>query len=161
MKLLITQFFQPPVTSSLYGPNILLSTLFSNTLSLCSSLNGRDQVSQPYRTKGKTDVRIPILNYGFVTFQSLPTFRQATGQYRFQEHSPFPLHRSPSTYMPRWYPQTPPVRFTIRVPYSLFLFPHARGRIPPETSHRLTPETVSQNVVLCSLLPDPSTCMRL
>jgi hypothetical protein len=28
-------FLQPPVTSSLFGPNILLSTLFSNTLSLC------------------------------------------------------------------------------------------------------------------------------
>jgi hypothetical protein len=33
--------------SSLFGPNILLSTLFSNTLSLCSSLNVRDQVSHP------------------------------------------------------------------------------------------------------------------
>jgi hypothetical protein len=32
---------QPPVTSSLLGPNILLSTLFSNTLNLCSSLNVR------------------------------------------------------------------------------------------------------------------------
>jgi hypothetical protein len=33
-KLLVVQF--SPVTSSLFGPNILLSTLFSNTLSLCS-----------------------------------------------------------------------------------------------------------------------------
>jgi hypothetical protein len=33
-----------PVASSLLGPNILLSTLFSNTLSLCSSLSVRDQV---------------------------------------------------------------------------------------------------------------------
>jgi hypothetical protein len=32
-----------PVTSSLLGPNVLLSTLFSNTLSLCSSLSVRDQ----------------------------------------------------------------------------------------------------------------------
>jgi hypothetical protein len=31
----------------------LLSTLFSNTLSLCSSLNARDQVSHPYRSTGK------------------------------------------------------------------------------------------------------------
>ncbi|PNF43097.1 hypothetical protein B7P43_G02301, partial [Cryptotermes secundus] len=46
-------FLQPPVTSSLFGPNILLNTLFSNTLSLCSSLNVRDQVSHPYRTTGK------------------------------------------------------------------------------------------------------------
>jgi hypothetical protein len=33
--------------------NILLSTLFSNTLSLYSSLNVKDQVSHPYRTTGK------------------------------------------------------------------------------------------------------------
>jgi hypothetical protein len=41
----LCSFRQPPVTSSLFGPNILLSTLFSNTLSLCSSLDVRDQVS--------------------------------------------------------------------------------------------------------------------
>jgi hypothetical protein len=34
-------------------PYILLSTLFSNTLSLCSSLNVRDQVSHQYRTTDK------------------------------------------------------------------------------------------------------------
>jgi hypothetical protein len=38
-----------PVTSSLFDPNILLSTLFSNTLSLYSFLKVRDQVSHPYR----------------------------------------------------------------------------------------------------------------
>jgi hypothetical protein len=37
-------------TSSLLGPNTLLNTLFSNTLSLRSSLNVSDQVSHPYRT---------------------------------------------------------------------------------------------------------------
>jgi hypothetical protein len=42
-------FFYSPVTSSLYGSNILLRTLFSSTLSLCSSLNVRDQVSHPYK----------------------------------------------------------------------------------------------------------------
>ena len=41
------------VTSSLLGPNILLNTLFSNTLSLCSSLNVSDQVSHPYKTTGE------------------------------------------------------------------------------------------------------------
>jgi hypothetical protein len=50
MKLLIKQFSPTPVTSSLFGPNILLSTLFSNTLSLYSSFNVRDQVSHPYTT---------------------------------------------------------------------------------------------------------------
>jgi hypothetical protein len=37
------------VTSSLLGPNILLTTQFSNTLSLCSCLSVRDQVSHPYK----------------------------------------------------------------------------------------------------------------
>ena len=37
-----------PVISSLLAPNIFLSTLFSNTLNMCSSLNVRDKVSQPY-----------------------------------------------------------------------------------------------------------------
>jgi hypothetical protein len=49
----LRSFHQPLITSSLFGPNILLSTLFSDTLSLCFSLNVRDQVSHPYRTTGK------------------------------------------------------------------------------------------------------------
>jgi hypothetical protein len=36
--------------------------MFSNTLTLCSSLNVRDQVSQPYRTTGKIIV-LYILNF--------------------------------------------------------------------------------------------------
>ena len=46
----LCNFFHSPVTSSLLGPNIILNTLFSNTLSLRSSLNVSDQVSHPYRT---------------------------------------------------------------------------------------------------------------
>jgi hypothetical protein len=38
---------------SLLGPNILLSTLFSNILSLRSSLSMSNQVSHPYKTTGK------------------------------------------------------------------------------------------------------------
>jgi hypothetical protein len=49
----LCSILHPPVTPTLFGPNILLSTLFSNTLSLCSYLNVRDQVSHPYRTTGK------------------------------------------------------------------------------------------------------------
>jgi hypothetical protein len=45
--------FLPPTTSSLFCQNILLSTQFSNTLSVCSSLNVRDQVSHPHKTAGK------------------------------------------------------------------------------------------------------------
>jgi hypothetical protein len=37
-----------PVTSSLLGPNILLNTLFSNTLSLRSSVSVSDHVSHLY-----------------------------------------------------------------------------------------------------------------
>jgi hypothetical protein len=40
-------FFQPPIISSFFSLNILLSILFPNTLSLCSFLNARDQVSHP------------------------------------------------------------------------------------------------------------------
>ena len=38
-----------PVTSSLIVPNILLNTMFSNTLSFLSSRNVNDQVSHPYK----------------------------------------------------------------------------------------------------------------
>ena len=37
-----------PLTSSLLGPNILLNTIFSNTLSFLSSRNVNDQVSHPF-----------------------------------------------------------------------------------------------------------------
>ena len=40
----LCNFLHSPVTPSLLGPNILLNTLFSNTLSLCSNLNVSDQV---------------------------------------------------------------------------------------------------------------------
>jgi hypothetical protein len=60
----LRNFLHSPVTSSLFGPNILLNTLFSNTLSLCSSLNVRDQVAHPYRTKGKIkDYHILIFTF--------------------------------------------------------------------------------------------------
>ena len=53
-----------PVTSSLLGPNILLNTIFSNTISFLSSLNVNDQVSHPYKTTGKIIVLyILILHY--------------------------------------------------------------------------------------------------
>ena len=42
-----------PVTSSLLVPNILLNTMFSNTLSFLSSRNVNDQVSHLYKKTGK------------------------------------------------------------------------------------------------------------
>jgi hypothetical protein len=50
----LCSFLYSPVTSSVLGPNILLNTLFSNTCSLRSSLNVRDQISHLYKTIGDT-----------------------------------------------------------------------------------------------------------
>ena len=49
-----------PVTSFLLGPNIILNTMFSNTLCFLSSRNVSDQVSHPYKTTGKIIV-IPVM----------------------------------------------------------------------------------------------------
>jgi len=49
----VCSFLHSPVTSSLLGTNILLNTLFSNTLGLRSTLNVSDQVSHPYTATGK------------------------------------------------------------------------------------------------------------
>jgi hypothetical protein len=63
---------------SLLGPNILLSTLFSNTLSLCSSLSVRDQVyillkiHRSFTCREKTifcdtGVRQPLIRHNILT----------------------------------------------------------------------------------------------
>jgi hypothetical protein len=44
--------FGEEYTSCLLGPNIFLSTLLSNSLIQCSSLNVTDQVSHPHKTAG-------------------------------------------------------------------------------------------------------------
>ena len=49
----LRSFLHYLLTSSLLSLNILLTTLLSNTASLRSSLNVGDQVSHPYKTKGK------------------------------------------------------------------------------------------------------------
>ena len=60
----LCSFLHSPVTSSLLGPNILFRTLFSNTLSLRSSLNVNNKVSHPYNTIDKTiDLCILIFIY--------------------------------------------------------------------------------------------------
>ena len=67
----LCSFLPSPVTLSLLGPNILLSTLFSNTLSLRSSLNMSDQVSHPYKTTGKIIVlyiTFVFTDYGIFSF---------------------------------------------------------------------------------------------
>jgi len=52
----LCSFLHSLVTSSFLDPNILLNTLFSNTLSLCSFHNVRDQVSHPHKTTNKITV---------------------------------------------------------------------------------------------------------
>ena len=60
----LCSFLHSLIASSFLDPNILLNTLFSNTLSLCSSLNVSDQVSHPYKTK----VKIIVLYILIFTF---------------------------------------------------------------------------------------------
>ena len=45
---LLCNLIHSPVTSPLLGPNTLLNTMFSNTLSFPSSRNVSDQASHPY-----------------------------------------------------------------------------------------------------------------
>jgi hypothetical protein len=80
----LCSFLQPPVTSSLLGPNILRSTLFSNTLNLCSPLNVRDQVSHPYKTTVKTVQRM-ILIYSVTSKHSHTTRLIAIRRYNWWE----------------------------------------------------------------------------
>jgi hypothetical protein len=64
---LLCNFLNSPITSSLLGPNTLLNTLFSDTLSLHFSLNVSDQVSHPYQTTGRIIV-LYILTILFSNF---------------------------------------------------------------------------------------------
>ena len=52
----ICSVLHSPVNSSLFGPNILLSHPFSNTLGLSSSLQVRYPVSHPLKTRRKIKV---------------------------------------------------------------------------------------------------------
>jgi hypothetical protein len=54
----LCNYLQPHIILSLLGPNILLTTLFSNTPNLCSSSN----VSHPYKTINKITV-LYIFNF--------------------------------------------------------------------------------------------------
>ena len=69
LTFLLCRFLQSLVTWSLLGPNILLSSLFSNNLSLRPSLNVSDQVSHAYKTTGKIIV-VCILIFMFLNLKS-------------------------------------------------------------------------------------------
>jgi hypothetical protein len=61
-------FLHFPVTSSLFGPNILHSTIFSHTLRLRSSVGVNNHVSHPYKTKG-TIILLFIIIFIFLDSQ--------------------------------------------------------------------------------------------
>lgn len=75
------KFLRPPVTSCLLGSSTFPSTLFSDTISLCPSLDVRGQVSHSYKTAGKitvdTHYRLwmrPFTNSVTVSLWILPDF---------------------------------------------------------------------------------------
>jgi hypothetical protein len=71
------KFFLSPVISPLLGPNILVRTLFSNTLNLCSSLNVTDQVLHAHGTTNKSYISVYVPKYlNFATYSKdwLTTF---------------------------------------------------------------------------------------
>ena len=81
----LCSFLHTPVTSPLLGPNNLLSTLFSNTFSLHSSLNVSDQVSHPHKITGKIivlctlifkflDSKLKDKRFCIKRYQALPVF---------------------------------------------------------------------------------------
>jgi hypothetical protein len=70
----LCNFLHSPVTSFHLGTNILLRTLFSNILSLCSSLIVRDQVSHPYKTTGRIMVLSNTQTTQFEMKKTFPLF---------------------------------------------------------------------------------------
>ena len=61
----LCSFLHSLITSSPLSPNVLLNTLFSDTLSLRSFLNVSDQIWHPYKTTGKIIV-LYILIFKFL-----------------------------------------------------------------------------------------------
>ena len=70
----LCSFLHSHVTSSISAPNIPLSTLFSNTLSLRFSLNMSDQVSHPQKTRGK----IIVWRHNYLKITNFKTFSTET-----------------------------------------------------------------------------------
>jgi hypothetical protein len=88
MKLLIMQFSPISHHFTLFSPHNLLSTLFSNTLSLCSSISITDYVSHPYRTTGKI-ILLYILIFMFLNSrnQKMEIFKnQKKGEHVWRLH---------------------------------------------------------------------------
>jgi hypothetical protein len=73
ITLILCSLLQPPVTSSLFGPNVLHITVFSNFLTLYS-LGVKDQVSHSYKITGRIKVLyIAILKF-FTKYSAMKTY---------------------------------------------------------------------------------------
>ena len=75
-----------PVTSSLLGPNILLNTMFSNTLSFLSSRNVNDQVSHPYKITGK--IIVIVIDYFHRKYRFFSSVKTRSPYYNLKTHLP-------------------------------------------------------------------------
>jgi hypothetical protein len=78
------QFSPTPVTSSLFGPNILLNTLFSNILSLCSSLMSETKFhthTKPKTKLSEESVQVQGLFGMFITSLFFTVRRVFSGHY--------------------------------------------------------------------------------
>jgi hypothetical protein len=63
----LDNFLQLLIIKYLFGPNIFVSTLFSDNLGVCSSIIVRGQVLQPCQTEGKIKISYILI---FMFFDS-------------------------------------------------------------------------------------------
>jgi len=90
----LCSFLYSPATLSLLRPNILLSNLLSNTLSLCSSLNVSRQVSHPYKRTGKIIVLyIIIFNFSIANWKTKDSAQMRASNTLHQSALNFLLNR--------------------------------------------------------------------
>jgi hypothetical protein len=77
MKLLIMQY--SPASRTVLRPNILHSTLFSNSVILCSSISVRDKLPHPYEITGVLSRQMFVpkhLYFGFTIIQVSNRYKQ-------------------------------------------------------------------------------------
>jgi hypothetical protein len=125
----LCSFLHSPVTSSLFGLNIILSTLFWNTLSLCSSPNVRDQVSDPYRTTSKI---IRVLTY-ILTSKFLDSRREDQRFWTEQQQALCRL-QSPHNSLSKHYADSSP----LTIPSASIMQTPVPSQFPPQSNSDFT-----------------------